>query len=97
MQKIISMEGLGKYAKLMELLVEDFVWPTDYMFKFIVPFEAEKLNQLKELFSDKADIKQRESKNGKYISFSAVQRFEDPMDIIEIYKKAEKIGKIIAL
>jgi hypothetical protein len=91
------MEGLGKYAKLMELLVEDFTWPTDYMFKFIVPFEADNLNRLKSFFSEDAKIKHKESKNGKYISFSAVQRFEDPMDIIEIYKKAEKIDKIVAL
>jgi hypothetical protein len=90
-------EDLGKYGKLMELLVKDFTWPTNYMFKFIVPFEADNLNKLKSFFSKDATIKHKESKNGKYISFSAVQRFEDPMDIIEIYKKAEVIKKIVSL
>ncbi|RUA28867.1 MAG: DUF493 domain-containing protein [Bacteroidetes bacterium] len=90
-------EDLGKYGKLFELLVRDFTWPTDYMFKFIVPFEADNLNTLKSFFSDKAEIKHKESKNGKYISFSAVQKFDDPMDIIDIYKKAEGIKKLISL
>ena len=90
-------EDLGKYGKLMELLVRDFTWPTDYMFKFIVPFEADNLNTLKSFFSKDAKIKHKESKNGKYISFSAVQNFDDPMDIIDIYKKAEVIEKIVSL
>jgi len=90
-------EDLGKYGKLMELLVRDFTWPTDYMFKFIVPFEAENLTLLKSFFSKEAKIDHKESKSGKYISFSAVQKFDDPMDIIDIYKKAEAIKKIVSL
>jgi len=90
-------EDLGKYGKLFEMLVKDFTWPTDYMFKFIVPFEADNLNILKSFFNESAKIKHKESKSGKYISFSAVQRFDDPMDIIDIYKKAEVIKKIVSL
>lgn len=90
-------EELGKYGKLMELLVKDFTWPTDYMFKFIVPFSADNLNQLKSYFSDDAKIEHKESKSGKYISFSAIQKFDDPMGIIEIYQKAESIEKIVSL
>jgi len=88
---------LGKYGKLFEMLVQDFTWPNDYMFKFIIPFEADNLNVLKSFFSEDAIIKHKESKNGKYISFSAVQRFDDPMDIIDIYTKAEVIKKIVSL
>ncbi|MCK5856538.1 MAG: hypothetical protein KAG64_03550 [Bacteroidales bacterium] len=90
-------EDLGKYGKLFELLVKDFTWPTDYMFKFIVPFSADNLNKLKSYFSEDAIIKHQESKSGKYISFSATQKFDDPMDIIDIYTKAEEIEKIVSL
>jgi hypothetical protein len=91
------MNKTGDYSKLLELLVKDFSWPTTYMFKFIVPFNPQSLNQLKALFADDADIKHRESKSSKYISFTAMQMMDNPDDIIAIYKQAEKIEKIIAI
>lgn len=67
------------------------------MFKFIVPFDVESLNQIKALFSDSAKISHRESATGKYISVTAVQKMDNPDDVIEIYKRAESIKQIIAL
>ena len=46
------------YSQLLLNLVKDFVWPTDYMFKFIIPFEPESLNKVKSLFSKDAKITQ---------------------------------------
>lgn len=85
------------YQKLLARLVKDFSWPSNYMFKFIVPFNVDSLNQLKALFSPDAKVSHRESKGGKYISVTAVQRMDNPDDVIDIYMKAEKIDKIIAL
>lgn len=85
------------YSNLMLRLVKDFTWPTNYMFKFIVPFEADYLNSVKLLFSEKSTINHRESKNSKYISVTALQMCENPDEVIAIYKKAEEISNIIAL
>lgn len=85
------------YSQLLLNLVKDFVWPTDYMFKFIIPFEPESLNKVKSLFSKDAKITHRESSGSKYISFTAIQIMDNPDDVIEIYKKAESIDRIIAL
>ena len=91
------MNKSNDYSKLLELLVKDFTWPCDYMFKFIVPFEVEKLNTLKALFSSDAKITHRESKNSKYISFTAVEKMQNPDDVINIYKQAENIKNLIAI
>ncbi len=91
------MDKTEDYSKLLELLVKDFTWPTEYMFKFIVPFEAEKLNAVKALFDKSADIKHKESKSSKYISFTATQMMDNPDDVIAVYRNAEKIDKIIAI
>lgn len=85
------------YMKLMEFLIRNYTWPTDYMFKFIIPFEVEKLNELKSLFSAEAAITHNESKSSKYISFTAVQHMDNPDDVVEIYSKASKIEKLISL
>lgn len=85
------------YSKLLEILVRDFTWPTEYMFKFIVPFSADNLNAVSALFNDTAKIAHRESKGSKYISFTAKQRMENPDDVIAIYREAEKIDNIIAI
>lgn len=91
------MNKTGDYSKLLELLVRDFSWPSKYMFKFVVPFEAKSLEILKSLFSKDAEIKHRESKTSKFISFTATQMMDNPDDVVDIYKKAEKIDKIIAI
>ncbi|MBN2745415.1 MAG: DUF493 family protein [Bacteroidales bacterium] len=85
------------YQKLLARLVKDFSWPNDYMFKFIVPFNPNALNKVKALFSETANLSHRESSKGSYISVTAIQRMEDPDKVIEIYRKAAKIDKIIAL
>ncbi len=67
------------------------------MFKFIVPFNSDSLNSLKSLFDSNAKITHKESKNSKYISFTALQMMGNPDDVISIYKSAEKIDKIISI
>lgn len=85
------------YSKLMLRLVKDFTWPSNYMFKFIIPFEANSLNSLKLLFDKSVEITHRESKTGKYISVTAIQLMNNPDEVVAIYQKAEKIKNIIAL
>ena len=85
------------YMGLLTHLIKDFTWPTEYLFKFIVPFEGEKLNQLRAIFPENTNLKHQESKTGKYISVTALILMDNPDDVIEIYQKAEKIENIISL
>ncbi len=72
-------------------------WPMDYMFKFIVPAEIEKIAMVEALFSDQAIVYRNESKTGKFISITARQQMESPEHIIAVYEKAQSIENIMAL
>ena len=86
-----------EYAKLAEMLEEDFTWPRIYMFKFIVPFNPKSIEETEALFSDDADISMRESKNLKYVSITANQMMQSPKEVMEVYYKAESIKGIMGL
>ncbi|MFW5687421.1 MAG: DUF493 family protein [Bacteroidota bacterium] len=72
-------------------------WPMNYMFKFIVPAQMDKIARVEALFSNEAIITRNESKNGKFVSISARQRMESSDQIIRVYEKASGIDKILAL
>ncbi len=86
------------YEKLRKQLEEGFEWPSVYLFKFIVPADNQKVAQVQNLFNaEVAQITQRESKNGKFISVSIKEMMMSPDSIIEIYREASKIEGIISL
>ena len=72
-------------------------WPVNYMFKFIVPADMEKIARVESLFANHATIYRKESKKGNYVSITAKQNMQDPEQIIEIYKKATLIEEIVSL
>lgn len=90
------MKSANDYSNLLGLL-ENQNWPQIYMFKFILPFEAKKLNQLKTIFDDTAEFKHRESSQSTFISISAKQNMASAEAVISIYKKAANIDDIILL
>jgi putative lipoic acid-binding regulatory protein len=86
------------YTKLKVQLEDTTKFPTDYMYKFIVPSDENQVKEVEGLFNNKgADIKTKSSKTGKYISLSVVLKIESADKVIEYYKKAEKIKGIISL
>jgi putative lipoic acid-binding regulatory protein len=86
------------YTKLKAQLEDTTKFPTDYMYKFIVPSDENQVKEVEGLFNNKgADIKTKSSKTGKYISLSVVLKIESADKVIEYYKKAEKIKGIISL
>ena len=86
------------YVRLKEELTETSKWPSDYLYKFIIPNNEEKVKELEEVFKGTtADIKTKESSNGKYVSYSISLRLENPDAVIDYYKKAGKIEGIISL
>jgi putative lipoic acid-binding regulatory protein len=91
-------EDLGKMNerlwKLRLVLDETVEFPSEYLFKFIVP--KSEVHHVIALL-DGMEIDERASANGNYISVSAKKIFHASDDIIQIYKKVSIIKGLIAL
>jgi len=86
------------YKKLKTNLNETTVFPSKYLFKFIVPSDKIKINQVEELFnSGGAVINTKASKTGKFTSVSIHIIMKSADAVIEKYRAAEKIEGIISL
>lgn len=87
------------YIKLKGQLQDTALWPTEYLYKFIVTTETAKIDELKSLFNHQgAVITTRLSKNGKYTSVSVNVRMKNPDAVIVKYKEvAAKIEGVISL
>ena len=86
------------YSRLKEQLLENGKWPSNYLYKFIVPTDGYQLEEVQEVFDNKgAVIKTKKSKTGKYISITIVLKLKNADEVIEYYKKVEKIKGIISL
>jgi hypothetical protein len=86
------------YKKLKKKLKKDTTFPTKYLFKFIVPSDASKIDEIENLFNHQgAVITKNTSKTGKYTSVSIHIVMKKADDIILKYQQAEKIEGIISL
>ncbi|WP_421874690.1 DUF493 family protein [Marinoscillum sp.] len=75
-------------------LEDQHTFPGTYIFKFIVPHE--KRDDVVEILPF-ADIKYRESSNGKYISVTASAEMKTSQGVLDVYIEANKIEGCIAL
>lgn len=87
------------YKKLREQLYETTSWPSEYLYKFIVPTSLDDIKKIEGLFNNiGAVINTIESKNGKYTSVSINVQMEDPDAVILKYKEvAQEIKGVISL
>lgn len=75
------------YDKLKQRLQDTSEWPSDYIFKFIVPTQQEKIDKISEIFNHTgAVIKTKTSSKGKYTSVSIRLKVESPDVVIQKYK-----------
>lgn len=87
------------YEKLKTQLQDTAMWPTEYLYKFIVKTDDQKIKQLQDLFNNQgAVITTTPSKNGKYTSVSINVRMKNPDAVIAKYKEvALAIDDVISL
>lgn len=85
------------YDGLHQKLSDTIEFPDFYLFKFIIPDQAEQVAAMERLFEPTSHITRRNSKNGKYISLTAKHWVTSADEIIGIYKTASKIEGIISL
>lgn len=86
------------YKKLKKKLIKDTVFPSKYLFKFIIPADNDKIKQVEDLFDfTGAVITKTSSKTGKFVSISVLVVMKKADDIIIKYKQAEEVEGIISL
>lgn len=86
------------YSRLKEQLLENSQWPSDYLYKFIVPTDKEKIDQINGIFDNMgAVIQSKKSKKGTYTSISITVRMKNPDTVIEKYKEAALVKGVISL
>ncbi|MBD8387254.1 DUF493 domain-containing protein [Dysgonomonas sp. BGC7] len=86
------------YLRFKQRLEETHSFPSDYMFKYIVPAEQSIIAKLHSIFSSaNPSISSRDSKNGKYTSVTVKVPVNDADDIVIYYRQAAAIEGIVML
>ncbi len=86
------------YARLREQLLENTTWPSDYLYKFIVPTDEKRIAQINNIFDNTgAVIESKKSKKGTYTSISITVHLNDPDEVIAKYKEAALVEGVISL
>lgn len=72
-------------------------FPHVYMFKFIVKADNRAMALIEVLFDEDAEILQKQSSKGNYISITIKQVILSVDEIISIYEKASQIEGVMSL
>ena len=85
------------YSRLRESLNTTSVWPSEYLYKFIVPTEIEKINFVENTFNNMgAVIVTKQSKTAKFTSVSVNVMMKNPDKVIEKYLEVASVEGIIS-
>ncbi len=86
------------YASLKINLDKNHNFPEDYLYKFIIVNNQEKLTEIYKVFDvTKNTFSTRESSNGKYISITIQCFVLDAEYVIRLYQEVAKIEGVIML
>jgi putative lipoic acid-binding regulatory protein len=86
------------YTRLREELNNTSTWPSEYLYKFIVPTDPKKVEEVENAFDNMgAVIQTTQSKTGKYTSLSINVMMESPEYVVEKYIEVSNIEGIISL
>ena len=87
------------YKNLTKLLEKNSKWPCEYLFKFIVKSDENKISLIESIFDNiGAIIKKKQSRNNNFTSISVNVIMDRPENVIEKYKEvSEKVEDVILL
>jgi putative lipoic acid-binding regulatory protein len=86
------------YERLRLELNSSMEWPSEYLFKFIVPTSPEKIERVENAFDQMgAVIDTKHSKTGKYTSVSINVQMQNAQQIIDKYLELATVEGIISL
>lgn len=82
------------HEKFKALLEEEYIFPTEFHFTFIVP--TEQVETVQELLNA-SRIKLKASRNNRYTSVNAWMKLSSSEEVVYVYEKMRGIPGIIAL
>lgn len=86
------------YKRLKEQLLESTTWPSNYLYKFIVPTNSDKVQRINSIFDNTgAVIESKKSKKGTYTSISVTVNLKNPDEVIAKYKEVALVEGVISL
>ncbi len=86
------------YDRLREQLQENTSWPSNYLYKFIVPSDKERIAKINDIFDNTgAVIESKKSKKGTYTSISVTVFLQNPDEVISKYKEVSQVEGVISL
>lgn len=87
------------YKNLRQQLADTSLWPNEYLYKFIVPSDNQKIAEIEAIFDNMgAVINTKASSKGRYTSVSVNVRMKNPDAVILKYKEVgEKVDGVISL
>lgn len=86
------------YNKLKVQLADTAIWPSKYMYKFIVPAAGTAVTQIEEIFNNTgAVITTKESSKGTFTSLTVMVILKNPDAVIEKYKEVGAVKGVISL
>jgi len=72
-------------------------WPSEYMFKFIAPNQADRIGAVLAVFPDDVQVDRKYSGGGKYVSLTIREVMSSADAVFERYEAVGRIGGIFAL
>lgn len=86
------------FKKLKQKLTETTVFPTTYLYKFIIPADEEKLKQIETIFDHVgAVINTKSSRTGKFTSISILMKMGSADEVIAKYEEVAVVEGVISL
>lgn len=86
------------YTRLKEQLLVNTTWPADYLYKFIVPTDKQRIAQIHKIFDGTgAVVESKQSRKGTYTSVSVTVHMKNPDEVIAKYKEVAVVKGIISL
>ncbi|MFD2910177.1 DUF493 domain-containing protein [Flavobacterium ardleyense] len=86
------------YIRLKEQLTSSTDWPSEYLYKFILPSDSHNVAKLEAEFNDMgAVISTQQSKTGKFTSVSISVNMPNAQSVIDKYVAISVIEGIISL
>lgn len=82
------------WSDFRELLDDQNEWPSEYVFKFIVPSSG--LDDVKQALGVD-EVTTRESSRGRYVSVTARMQMESSEEVVQVYKSVRGIEGVISL
>jgi putative lipoic acid-binding regulatory protein len=86
------------YDKLKGQLADTAIWPSKYMYKFIVPTSGTAVTQIETIFDNTgAVITSKVSSKGAFTSLTIVVILKNPDAVVKKYKRVGLITGVISL